>query len=277
MFLAHKNDVDNNHYKPLVQFDNKSVLVNSKDIKIVSNVCPHQKSLLATCEGKGSRVCPYHGWSFDIDGNPIGSGLSSCKNSKPLDTSQVYEWNNLLFSCLVDFPQANFIDTSYLTLIETRIDQVKANSSNIMDLFLDVDHIELVHQGVYDQIGMPDIRQVDWHFYNNGSLQLVPGPNGYGAAWMAVYPGTMIEWQTGAMFITVAKPVDANTSSVIVYKYKDSRSSDAEWKMNSDIWETAWSQDSAQAELITEFNQDNLEQAKIHFRTYLSASSSSSS
>jgi hypothetical protein len=94
---------------------------------------------------------------------------------------------------------------------------------------------------------------------------------------MAVYPGTMIEWQTGAMFITVAKPVDANTSSVIVYKYRDSRSSDAEWKMNSDIWETAWSQDSAQAELITEFNQDNLEQAKIHFRTYLSASSSSSS
>jgi phenylpropionate dioxygenase-like ring-hydroxylating dioxygenase large terminal subunit len=274
MFLAHKNDIENNQYKPLTQFNNKSVLVKTQDIKLISNVCPHQKSLLAISSGEGARVCPYHGWSFDIDGNPLGSGLAACKNLKPLETNQVYEWNNLLFSQPIDLPQANFIDTSYLKLMETRIDQVKADPKNIMDLFLDVDHIELVHREVYDQIGMPDIRQVDWHFYPWGSLQLVPGPGGYGAAWIAVYPGTMIEWQDGAMFITVIQP---RSNNVLVYKYRDTRSSDAKWQMNSNIWETAWAQDKAQAELITEFNQDNLEEAKMHFRTYLSSSSSSSS
>jgi hypothetical protein len=141
-----------------------------------------------------------------------------------------------------------------------------------MDLFLDVDHIELVHAGVYDKINMPDIRKVDWHYYNWGSLQLVPNDAGYGAAWLAVYPNTMIEWQKGAVFITVANDLGNGSSDVIVYKYRDKNSSNTEWDLNSDIWETAWFQDKQQAELIAEFNNDYLEESKQHFRMFLQSS-----
>ena len=120
---------------------------------------------------------------------------------------------------------------------------------------------------------MPDIRKVDWHYYNWGSLQLVPNGTGYGAAWLAVYPNTMVEWQNGAVFITVANDLGNSSSDVIVYKYRDNNSSNSEWDLNSSIWETAWFQDKQQAELIAEFNNDYLEESKQHFRMFLHSSS----
>lgn len=272
MFIGHVNDIQKNEYIPLKQFNNRKVISNSNGIHLISNVCPHQKSLLSSEKGSGARVCPYHGWSFDIAGNPLGSGLTACKNTKVLETETVYQWNNLLFTQPIEIPEADFINTDYMELVETRVDHVKASANNIMDLFLDVDHIELVHAGVYDELGMPDIREVDWHYYNWGSLQLVPGPNGYGAAWIAAYPNTMIEWQLGAMFITVAKDLGNGSSDVVVYKYRDTSCTIDFWETNSSIWETAWHQDKSQAELLTEFNQDYLEPAKQHFRNYLSDS-----
>jgi phenylpropionate dioxygenase-like ring-hydroxylating dioxygenase large terminal subunit len=269
MFIGHINDIRENEYLPLKQFNNKKVIANSDSLQLISNVCPHQKSLLSVEKGSGARVCPYHGWSFDIKGKPLGSGLTACKNTKGLETQPVYQWNNLLFTKPVAAPAADFIDTKNMKLVETRVDHVKASANNIMDLFLDVDHIELVHAGVYDELGMPDIREVDWHYYEWGSLQLVPGPDGYGAAWLAVYPNTMIEWQQGAMFITVANDLGNDSSDVVVYKYRDVAYTSELWETNSRIWETAWHQDKSQAELLTEFNQDNLEPAKQHFRNYL--------
>jgi phenylpropionate dioxygenase-like ring-hydroxylating dioxygenase large terminal subunit len=273
MFLAHVNDLKEGEYKPLLQFNNKKVIVKDQDYRLISNVCPHQKSLISTCQGRGARVCPYHGWSFDIKGNPLGSGLAAFKNENSLDSDPVYEWNGFLFSSPVSVLEAEFINGADLVLQETRIDHVKATANNIMDLFLDVDHIELVHAGVYDKINMPDIRKVDWHYYNWGSLQLVPNDTGYGAAWLAVYPNTMIEWQKGAVFITVANDLGNGTSDVIVYKYRDENSNNTEWDLNSDIWETAWFQDKQQAELIAEFNNDYLEESKQHFRMFLQSSS----
>jgi len=273
MFIGHINDIRENEYIPLKQFNNRKVIANSNTLDLISNVCPHQKSLLSTEKGSGARVCPYHGWSFDIKGNPLGSGLTSCKNTNGLKIESVYRWNNLLFTSPILVPEADFINTKHMQLIETRVDHVKATANNIMDLFLDVDHIELIHAGVYDKLGMPDIREVDWHYYNWGTLQLVPGPNNrYGAAWLAIYPSTMIEWQQGAMFITIANDLGNGTSDVVVYKYRDIGYTHDLWETNSLIWETAWRQDKAQAELLTEFNMDYLEPAKQHFRNYLVSS-----
>jgi hypothetical protein len=149
-----------------------------------------------------------------------------------------------------------------MVLVESRIDKVKANYKNIMDLFLDVDHIQTVHQGVYDLIGITNT-DVQWKYYDNGSVQTVA----QGASWIAVYPYTMIEWQAGSLFITVAVP-DGENSNVNVFKYRDINNTD-NWKLNEYVWEKAWAQDKQQAELITEFAQSNLEPQKIHFREFL--------
>ena len=200
MFLAHKTLLKQNSYQVLDQYDKKKVLVNNNGYKLVSNVCPHQFSLISTTSGSGNRVCPYHNWSFTIDGHPITSGRTEhyCKNNTQLLTDPVYEWNNLLFDCPVEF----VIKESFanMKLIENRTDIVHSDFRNIMDLFLDVDHIQSIHAGIYDQIGITDTN-VSWNYSKNGSLQVVD----QGALWIAVYPYTMIEWQKGSLFITIAK------------------------------------------------------------------------
>ena len=270
MFLAHTNSIISNFYEPLIQFQNKLVLVNDGGYKLVSNVCPHQKSLISTASGSGNRVCPYHSWSFDISGKPITSGRTAryCKNETPLVTLPVYEWNGLLFSSPIDFQLD--IDFKNMQLVETRVDIVRSRYENIIDLFLDVDHIPGIHSGVYDKIGISNIDSVVWKFFKDSNVQYVYNDTGnIGAAWITLYPNTMIEWQPGALFVTVALPMNEDSSKVIVYKYRDSASLDEQWQINEDVWETAWSQDKQQAEIITEFNQDNLEEPKLHFRNWL--------
>lgn len=269
MFIAHKNDVSLGHYKPLHQFDKKIALVNTEErIFLNSNVCPHQKSLLSTSIGKGNRVCPFHNWTFDIRGNPVTSGRTAhyCKNTEPLTETEIFEFKNLFFSKKVSCNELHWLDLSSMILKEERIDFVNARPEIIMDVFLDVDHIQSVHAGVYDKIGLPDIGQVQWHFYDWGSLQLVAKGEEYGAAWLALYPNTMIEWQPGALFITVALP-NKEGSNVHVFKYSDSKE---DWALNESVWETAWAQDKEQSELITELATINLEESKKHFRNWLS-------
>jgi phenylpropionate dioxygenase-like ring-hydroxylating dioxygenase large terminal subunit len=268
MFLAHKHSIADGHYVPLSQFGNQKILTNiGGEYQLISNICPHQSSLISVKPGIGNRVCPYHNWSFDLAGQPITSGRTDhyCKNIVPLTTQTVYEWNNLLFTTPVDFKLD--ISLGNLELVEQRIDLVNANVETIMDLFLDVDHIPTVHNGVYDQIGITDT-SVEWEYYDIGSVQTVR----QGARWIAVYPETMLEWQQGCMFITVAIPKDHNTSLVHVFKYRNSNMTDKEWDLNEKVWETAWAQDIAQSELIVGVNTRNLEQPKQHYRDWINGS-----
>jgi phenylpropionate dioxygenase-like ring-hydroxylating dioxygenase large terminal subunit len=269
MFLAHTNDLTQGNYKPLAQFNKKKALVNNAgEISLESNVCPHQLSLLSFKEGTGNRVCPYHNWSFDITGAPITSGRTGhyCKNLNSLNRFDLFSMNGLLFDTQVICKELNWLDLSKMQLKEQRVDRVTANSKIIMDVFLDVDHIQSVHAGVYDLIGLPKIDQVQWHYYDWGSLQLVANGDDYGAAWLAVYPGTMIEWQPGALFVTVATSVNQSETDVHVFKYSDN---EEDWRLNDSVWELAWSQDQMQAELITGFTNNNLEESKKHFRQWL--------
>lgn len=287
MFLAHRSELDKNEFKPLHQYDSKYVLVNLDVPVIQSNVCPHQKSLISKSSGTGTRVCPFHGLAFGTDGQMMETARSKklCPQNNKLSTAEVFLWKDLFFTEKVSLKELDFVDFSNFILEEQRVDVVKSNYKNIMDLFLDVDHIPFVHSGLYQQIGFSDADTLDWVYYDFGSLQLVKNniPNAdfnstlldsdannpYGAAWLAVYPETMIEWQPGALFITIAVPDNLTQSKVHVFKYRDTRYNDKNWRINSEVWETAWSQDKAQSTLITEFNQDNLEEYKKHFRNWL--------
>jgi phenylpropionate dioxygenase-like ring-hydroxylating dioxygenase large terminal subunit len=146
MFLTHKNSIKEGEYIPLEQYNKTKIIANiGGEYKLISNVCPHQKSLISNKKGNGNRVCPYHNWSFDLKGNPLTSGRTECNNNYTLSNEQVYEWDSLLFSVPVThMPHLHLEDFQF---VEQRIDIVNANVVTIMDLFLDVDHIPTVHTG----------------------------------------------------------------------------------------------------------------------------------
>lgn len=255
MFLGHKNEVGSSSWKVLPQTQSTKTLLNDNGrYYLQDNVCPHQGSLIRSGAGTGlSPSCPYHGWSWNPAGEPKGSGTvghssgsSKCNNTHSLKTHDVVEWNGFLFNTSVLMPQTIDISGNYV-LQEYRQDTIKSNYMPVMDLFLDIDHIPLVHPGVYDKIDIPDVKDITWQTCDGASLQTVSGGK---ALWLALYPGTMFEYQPGAVFVMVNEIVDDKTTLSHVFKYKDLNYSDAEWQVNSDVWETAWEQDRKQAERL---------------------------
>jgi phenylpropionate dioxygenase-like ring-hydroxylating dioxygenase large terminal subunit len=284
MFLAHVNDIVLNLKKPLAQYQLKKILVNNGQFKLVNNVCPHQKSLIISAMQENLQ-CRYHAWSWDNNGNPVSNGQTTICNNFHLTMKDVYISNNLIFSEKVDLLSLP-VDFSHMRLVEERIDMIDTSYKNIIDVFLDVDHISVVHPGLYTKVGVSTSVKVDWEFYDWGNIQLVQKNNPYdenfektllgldeeklSALWVTVYPYTTIDWQPGCLTIVVCVPINDNLTKTVIYKYRDTRYSDLNWKINSDIWETAWQQDTEQAEcIISNANIDShLEYAKKHFRNW---------
>lgn len=282
MFLAHQSDLENCLATPLIQFDKKKSLLKKDGVMLMNNVCPHQGSLILT-NASDTLSCRYHSWGWDLEGNPISSGTTSICNSFKLSKKSVFEANSLIFSESIDLTEVSDIDLSFMTLTESRIDNVKTNHKNIIDVFLDVDHIPVVHKSVYDDVGIGT--EVAWHYHQWGNIQSVKQSTEYSkefkesikdmppqrlaAFWITVYPYTTIEWQPGAMFINVCVPREDSTD-VCVFKYRDTRYNDKNWNINSTIWETAWLQDRQQAEAIVNRSMfvPHLEESKIHFRKW---------
>lgn len=294
MFLGHQNELENNQWKVLEQSGKTKTLVNDNgSYRLQNNICLHQGSRLREGTGTGLNVvCPYHAWSWNKDGKPLGSGTvghsrgsEKCTNSEPLTTKNVYSWSGFLFENPVPLDDVD-ISGNY-RLVEYRQDRVKSSFAAIMDLFLDIDHIPVVHPELYTAIDVPTAKEIEWKTWPGGSIQYVPTlagsnpewaelaagkKNPYGALWLAQYPFTQFEWQPGAVFVQVNQPVsDAETISHI-FKYKDIDFGEKNWSINERVWETAWEQDKRQAELLEpgwRFRQDKLEKEKIIFRKFL--------
>ena len=58
------------------------------DIRTFANVCRHRMMRLVNGTGRAGRiVCPYHAWTYDLDGRLIGAG--QMKSSKNFDKSKI--------------------------------------------------------------------------------------------------------------------------------------------------------------------------------------------
>jgi phenylpropionate dioxygenase-like ring-hydroxylating dioxygenase large terminal subunit len=288
MFLSHTSELDAGYKKPLSQFKNQKILINRQgEFLLGNNICPHQNSLIIS-EITKSIVCQYHGWSWDDNGNAVGSGNTNICNNSTINLQKTYIENNLIFSNKISLSEINQVDLSHLKLVEQRTDIVKSNYKKIIDVFLDVDHIPVVHRNVYDMIGIGNEVEVSWKYHDWGNIQIVEKSTNYSdeflstlkgdenlaAFWLTVYPYSMIEWQPGALFVTVCVPTSEDETNVLVSKYRDTRYNELNWKINSEMWETAWSQDRHQSESLYNFCtfEPHLEPAKKHFRNWLSKS-----
>lgn len=266
MFLGHKLDLEIGQARSIPVLEDKKLLINDNGTyKIGSNICPHQNSRIITGT-KNEIRCQYHGWSWNFDGTPKDSGASTMCNKQQLHTKPVYEYKGLLFEQELDFSILKHLSFENLRLKEFRVDTVNADPKISMDIFLDVDHIPIVHNGVYDLLGIEGKADVKWDYADWGSMQTVSDEQGTVIArWIAIYPYTMIEWQDKALFVTTS----FQETKMAVWKYKDITESEENYKNNSDMWENAFSQDKAQAEQMVRFPSANLEEAKLHYRKWL--------
>ena len=134
MFLGHCAELESGQWKVLEQTVKTKTLVNDNGIfKVQNNICLHQGSRLRNGTGSGlSVVCPYHAWSWDRNGTPLGSGTvghsrgsQKCANTENLPTKTIYDWSGFLFENPV--PLENIDISGNYELVEYRQDFVKSN------------------------------------------------------------------------------------------------------------------------------------------------------
>ena len=154
MFIGHTNDVEIGQAKSIEVLENKKILINEGgEFKIGSNICPHQNSRIIS--GTRSELrCQYHGWAWNMDGSVKDSGASTMCNKQRLHMKPAYEYKGLLFEQSLDLSMLDGLSFENLRLDQFRIDTVEADPRISMDIFLDVDHIPIVHNGVYDLLGI---------------------------------------------------------------------------------------------------------------------------
>ena len=294
MFLSHSSELQPKQWKVLDQSGKVTTLLNDDgEFKLQDNICLHQGSRLREGTGNGLRVvCPYHAWSWSHKGIPIANGTvghskgsEKCINDRNLRTELVYDWSGFLFQNSVPLNDVN-ISGDY-ELVEYRQDHVNSSYIAIMDLFLDIDHIPVVHPELYSAIDIPNAKDIMWKTWAGGSVQYVSGVDGanpdwaesnlknpteYNALWVAQYPFTQFEWQPGAVFVMVNQPVGEDKTISHVFKYRDRNYSEQNWQLNQQVWETAWAQDRQQAERMEpgwRYHQARLDAEKQVFREFL--------
>jgi phenylpropionate dioxygenase-like ring-hydroxylating dioxygenase large terminal subunit len=295
MFLAHKNELQENDWMVLPQSNETKTLVNKGDgFELQHNLCLHQGTKLRTGRGSGTEVtCPYHAWSWDKDGAPIGSGNTGhskgtikCENTQKIPFLKPSEWSGFLFESPIQLG----IDVSGdYRLEEYRKDDVNANFIPLMNHFLDIDHFSAPYADLYSQIDIPDVQNVEWRSWQGGSAQLVrgaPGTNAewnqhlpkqttFSAVWLALYPFTMIEWQPGALFVAVNQPIDDSKTTTHIFKYRDYNYNEETWKINNRVWEAVWQKDRETAQLLEpgwRFHTNNLDQEKTALKAFIEKS-----
>ena len=143
---------------------------NSNQIRAFHNVCPHRGARLITAptHANGSLVCPYHAWTYELDGSlkhrPHFAGHGrhddgSCDQADRVTLFQVrtHWWHDWVFvdlsdeapdfeahiapalECLADFPLDAFV---YHRTLEC---EFNANWKLVAENFFDVYHVFKVH------------------------------------------------------------------------------------------------------------------------------------
>jgi len=149
-----------------IEIAGKPILVvrkNSGELRAFANVCPHRGAQLTSNScGKASRLkCPYHGWSFDLDGNLTGVPYFDdvkdfSREEHGLFSLTVETWANFIF---IHMGQDRIPLTEYLSPMPERITEqvqemhfvevheysVECNWKVFVDNALEGYHMPIVH------------------------------------------------------------------------------------------------------------------------------------
>ncbi|MFT5197172.1 MAG: phenylpropionate dioxygenase-like ring-hydroxylating dioxygenase large terminal subunit [Cellvibrionaceae bacterium] len=193
-FACHAADLaEPGSYQTISIFDQNIILVRTLEgeVKAHFNVCPHRgHQLVEGCGEKRAFTCPYHAWTFGLDGELLGArGMKSAENVEKSDIGlfpvRVDQLHDLIFINLD--PDAIPLNDYYPSLAEQikeacpevrdyvqySRDGVKlkypsewnANWKVLIDNFLECYHCESAHPTFSDMLCIPDsIRNVYHHF-----------------------------------------------------------------------------------------------------------------
>ena len=149
----------------------------AKGINAWRDLCLHRGVPLSLGQLRDCRVhCAYHGWTYDEDGScvhmPAHPSVKPPSKAK-VQTYSVHEVGGLVWVCLDDNPPRfsalpEFSDPSFRAVVAGPY-EVKAGAPRVIENFLDVAHLPIVHEG---SLGVPGHAEI-------GAYQVELSPEGF--------------------------------------------------------------------------------------------------
>ena len=217
------------------------IIVRSKDgaLHAFDNVCRHHATTLVRGRGCAERfTCPYHGWTYDLDGRltsaPRMAGVASFdRDAMGLRRRHAATWGPLLFIFMGSDPpdlaaqlaplEALLRDDLFdgLTWSGEESHQVASNWKVYVDNYLDGGyHVPILHQGLTKDL---DMDTYELTLLERSSVQRVAGDEdnariGDGADYVWVYPNLMINRYGPVLDVNIVIP-EAVDRTVVRFDY----------------------------------------------------------
>ncbi len=191
-------------------------------LRALSNVCRHRASSIANGEGNcGTLRCPYHGWTYALDGRLLGQpefeGVRDWDRSAvSLPAFRVETWGPFVFvnldahaaplaSILGDIPQSVTklgCDFSKLKYFGRRDYVIDCNWKVYIDNYLEGYHVPAAHPGLFRELDYKEYRVDTYRHYSSHYAPLRPAggegrrysasESGAGALYYWVFPNFML-------------------------------------------------------------------------------------
>ena len=242
------------------------VVVRGNDgaLRAFHNVCRHHAAAVVTApEGCCSVLrCPYHGWSYGLDGTLKGTpdfdGVQGFdRKANGLSPVRVGCWENLVAVCLdpdaasleaqiADFaPRVAALDLAALTFIERRTWELDCNWKVYVDNYLDGGyHVPHLHRGLdtvidyasYEiEIGQRACLQTSPMVVSGADADLAAVRGGQRAHYLWVYPNLMLNAYAGYLDVNLVVPLAVNRTRVIFDFYLDAQVADDASRRNASL------------------------------------------
>jgi len=239
----------------LAHENNGRVLVRTTTgIELLSNVCRHRQATILKGRGNTGNniVCPLHRWTYNTQGELMGSPYFSHDPCLNLKRYPLRCWNGLLFedngrdieTDLSGLLPRTELDFSGYVLDAVRIHECNYNWKTFIEVYLEDYHVGPFHPGLGRFVTCDDLQ---WEFQREYSVQTVgvtnklatPGsdiysrwheavlkrdgkPPQHGAVWLTYYPHIMIEWYPNTLVISTLTPISPQkTLNVVEFYYPE--------------------------------------------------------
>jgi len=208
------------------------------EIRAFYNVCQHHGACILSGSGTTKQLrCPYHGWSYGLDGvlkkapqiGPIKDFQRAQFSLKPI---QVTTWCSLIFIYLGE-EEAPDIDEQWAELSRRiaalaseqslryhcrKSYELNCNWKVFIDNYLDGGyHVSTIHPGLASELDVQNYRIESFDQFSIQSCVSNDSDNrlGAGALYAFIYPNLMINRYGSVLDINIALPISADRCLVI--------------------------------------------------------------
>ncbi len=223
------------------------------ELRAFANVCRHRGAPLLEGEGRCRTIsCPYHAWTYALDGRLIGTpGMAETlefdANAYPLKPVRVDAWGGFVFVCLAvdavsltewlgDLPQRMAMYGFEKMRMARRIEyKVDCNWKVWVENFMEGYHIPTVHRSTISRqkaINIPEDpgrgEYTAIYERHEGTRALLHGDSGFppietlsgdsseGSRFILIYPATMLAIANDTMWSFEAHPQSAEQTTIVL-------------------------------------------------------------